>query len=71
MHRIRQGRRCFWPQQKRNDAVVRLLLETGKIDLESKDVTGQTLLSCAVEGESVLAEGVKIDYKYSEVCTSL
>ena len=27
-------------------------------------MTGQTLRSCAVEGESVLAEGVKIDYKY-------
>jgi ankyrin repeat protein len=51
--------------EKGHEAVVKLLLETGKIDLELKDGNGRTPLSCAVERGSVaivqllLAEGAK------------
>ena len=59
--------------EKDHEAVVKLLLETGKIDLELKDGNGWTPLSCAVEGGSVrvvqllLAERVKTDYQYKFV----
>ena len=55
--------------EKNDEYVVKLLLETGKIDLEFKDGNGQTPLVRAKEGGSVavvqllLAEGVKTDYK--------
>jgi ankyrin repeat protein len=51
--------------EKGHEAVIKLLLETGKIDLELKDRNGRTPLSCAVERGSVaivqllLAEGAK------------
>jgi ankyrin repeat protein len=56
--------------KKGHEAVVKLLLETGKVDPDSGDGNGQSPLSCAVEGGSVtvvqllLAEGVKTDYTY-------
>jgi ankyrin repeat protein len=64
----------FWSAVKKDhEAVVKLLLETGKIDLELKDGNNRTPLSCAVEEGSVavvqllLAQGVKTDYNYNSV----
>jgi ankyrin repeat protein len=62
--------------EKNDEDVVKLLLETGKMDLEFKDGNGRTPLVRAVEGESVavvrllLAEGVKTDYKNNIVAGS-
>jgi len=57
--------------KKGYEAVVELLLETGKVNPDIKDVYGWTPLSYAVEGGSVaivqhlLAKGVEMDYKYN------
>jgi hypothetical protein len=62
--------------EKNDEGVVRLLLETGKIDFEFKDRNGRTPLVCAVERGGVavvqllLAEGVKTDYKNNIEVTS-
>ena len=40
-----------WAARGGHEAVVKLLLETGKVDVESKDEYGQTPLSLAAEGE--------------------
>ena len=63
----------FGAAEKDHEAVVELLLETGKHNPDMKDVNGRTPLSCAVEGGSVavvqrlLAKEVKMDYKYKIV----
>ncbi|KAN0077469.1 Ankyrin repeat-containing domain protein [Elaphomyces granulatus] len=55
---------------KGHEAVVELLLETGKVNPDIKDENDRTPLSCAVEGGSVaivqllIAKGVKTNYKY-------
>jgi ankyrin repeat protein len=39
-----------WAAKGGHEAVVKLLLETGKVDVNSKDMNGQTPLSWAAEG---------------------
>ncbi|KAF2688350.1 ankyrin, partial [Lentithecium fluviatile CBS 122367] len=38
-----------WAAQNGNEAVVKLLLETGKVDINFKHLHGQTLLSWAAQ----------------------
>ena len=59
--------------QKNHEPVVKLLLETGKVNPDTKDMNGRTPLSYAVEEGNVeiiqhlLAKEVEIDYKYKFV----
>ena len=63
----------FSAAEQDHEAVVKLLLETGKANPDMKDVDGRTALTCAVEGGSVaivqhlLAKEVRMDYKYKVV----
>ena len=62
--------------EKGHEDVVRLLLETGKVNPELEDSDGWTPLSKAVEGRSVaviqllLDQGAKTDYWYLIVSES-
>ena len=57
--------------EKGYDAIVKLLLETGNINVNWKGETGWTPLSYAIEGghkymvELLLKAGAKVDYEYT------
>jgi ankyrin repeat protein len=42
MRKTRAAGRLWWAAENGREAVVNMLLDTGKVDLDAKDETGQT-----------------------------
>jgi hypothetical protein len=68
--KLATGRKLSWAAWKGHEAVVKLLLATGKVDVDSKSDSGQTPLSLAADGgheavvKLLLATGkVEVDSK--------